>query len=77
MGMTVANVTPMKAMWMMMVWSILNGWFFLVWLVWDSLNERGFLCVLFGIGYSNLIVMVEWCPNSAFSVFVLYSIKDC
>ena len=59
MGRTVANDTPTKAMWVMMVRSIVNGWFFLVWLVWDSSNGRGFLCVLFGVGYSDLIVMVE------------------
>lgn len=45
MGTTVANVTPAKAREMMMVWSIVNGGSCLVWLVWDSLNEREVLCV--------------------------------
>lgn len=57
--MTLANATPAKARGMMNFWSIMNGWFYLVWSFGDSSSERGSLCVLVGILESKSIGMVE------------------
>ena len=57
--MTLANATPAKARGMMKFWSIVNGWFYLVWFLGDSSSERGSLCVLVAIRESKSIGMVE------------------
>ena len=55
--MTKANVTPTKTRGMMMLWSILNGWFNSVALIWDSSNGKEFLCLVWNTGL-NLMGMV-------------------